>query len=100
MKLIVHESPNLGLNTITERKITATVIECPGRWEDSIFEALQIDIEGVATPFVMTMALPKVCYRALSPFVRPADLYAAIAAAINGAQASINVECPRGGADV
>lgn len=73
-------------------EITATVIECPGNWEDSIFEAVQIDVEGLKTPFVMTMALPKGSYRALSEFVKPCDLYHAIADAINIAQASVKVE--------
>ena len=75
-----------------EGDITATVIECPGRWEDSLFEAVQIDVEGVRTPLVMTMALPMVSYRALSEFVKPGDLYQAIADAINRAQASVKVE--------
>ena len=79
-------------NDMAEGAITATVIECPGRWEDSLFEAVQIDVEGVKTPLVMTMALPKVSYRALSEFVKPGDLYQAIADAINKAQASVKVE--------
>lgn len=77
---------------VAEGDITATVIECPGRWEDSIFEAVKIDVEGLKTPFVMTMALPKGSYRALSEFVKPGDLYQAIADAINKAQASVKVE--------
>jgi len=77
---------------LTEGTITATVIECPGRWEDALFEAVQIDVEGLETPFVMTMALPKVSYRALSEFVKPGDLYQAIAAAINKARSSVKVE--------
>ena len=77
---------------MAEGDITATVIECPGRWEDALFEAVQIDGEGLETPFVMTMALPKVSYRALSEFVKPGDLYQAIAAAINKARSSVKVE--------
>ena len=76
---------------VGEGEITATVIECPGKWEDSIFEALQIDIAGLKTPFVMTMALPRGSYRALSEFVNPVDLYQAIVDAINRAQASVKV---------
>ena len=92
MKIHPNELPALRPDKVTEGSITATVIECPGRWEDSFFEAVQIEIEGVNTPFVMTMALPKVCYRALSPFVRPAHLYAAIADAVNRAQSTVKVE--------
>jgi hypothetical protein len=75
-----------------ESDITATVIECPGKWEDSIFEAVQIDVAGLKTPFVMTMALPRVSFRALSEFVNPGHLYQAIADAINRAQASVKVK--------
>ena len=78
-------------NNVAAGDITATVIECPGKWEDSIFEAVQIDVAGVKTPFVMTMALPKVSYHALSEFVKPGDLYQVIANAINKAQASVKV---------
>lgn len=87
-------------NTHTRRKgaVTAAVIECPGRWEDAIFEAVQIDVEGLKTPFVMTMALPKVSYHALSEFVQPCDLYRAIADAINKARSSVTVApCSSGG---
>ena len=83
---------NSRQNNLAEGGITATVIECPGRWEDSIFEAVQIDVEGLKSPFVMTMALPKGSYRALSEFVKPGDLYRAIVDAINKAQASVKVE--------
>lgn len=74
-----------------EGDITATVIECPGKWEDPIFEAVQIDVAGLKTPFVMTMALPRGSYRALSKFVNPSHLYQAIVDAINRAQASVKV---------
>lgn len=77
--------------SVSKAGITATVIECPGRWEDEVFKAVQIDVQGVRTPFVMTMALPKVCYRALAQFVNPGDLYQAIADAINTAQPSVQV---------
>ena len=89
---IRRASLKLKQNAPAEGSITATVIECPGRWEDSIFEAVQIDVEGVTTPFVMTMALPRVSYRALCEFVKPSDLYQVIADAINEAQASVKVE--------
>ena len=92
MKIHVDELRAVGQDHVTKGNVMASVIECPGRWEDSIFEAVQIDIEGLETPFVMTMALPKVCYRALSPFVRPADLYRAIADAVNKAKLCLEVE--------
>ena len=92
MKIHEDELPAVGKDHVTKGNVMASVIECPGRWEDSIFEAVQIDIEGLDTPFVMTMALPKVCYRALSPFVRPADLYKAIAKAINKASLYMEIE--------
>lgn len=71
--------------------LTARVIECPGRWEDAVFEALQIDIEGFKSPFVMTMALPKVSCHALAQQVDPHDVYHLIATAINEAGFTVRV---------
>ena len=70
--------------------ITAEVIECPSRWGDGVYRALEISIEGLTTPYHCVLALPANTYRDISGQVDPAELYAALAEAIN--QAGINVE--------
>lgn len=71
--------------------ITAEVITCPGRWEDATFQALEISIEGVSSPFHMTMALSKVSVKALAEQVDPDELYAALAAGINASMTRVSV---------
>ena len=65
--------------------LSACVIQCPGRWEDSVFEAVQLSIEGVSIPFVMLMPLPKVTVHALAQQVNPSEVYQLVAKAINQA---------------
>jgi hypothetical protein len=71
--------------------ITAAVINCPGRWGDDSYHALEIHVEGVNTPFHCVLALPVVACKALSGKVDASALYEALAEAINTAQARVTV---------
>lgn len=73
------------------RPISATVITCPGRLGDVAYRALEIGIEGVETPFHCVLALPAVTCKAIAGQVNPADLYDALAKAINDAKATVGV---------
>lgn len=73
------------------RAIQAQVITCPGRWEDATYQALEITVDGVRSPFHMVMALSKVSCKAIAEQVDIDEFYAALAKAINGAGAEIEV---------
>ena len=72
-----------------KRLVTATVINCSGRLGDETYRALEINVEGVKTPFQMVLALPAVTCRNVSSSVDVAELYDEIASAINDAQARV-----------
>ena len=75
-------------------EIHADVITCPGRWGDDLFQAIEISVPGVRSPFHMVMALSKVSVKALAEQVDPEALYKALAKAINDAHATIDVALP------
>jgi hypothetical protein len=67
------------------RTLTAEVISCPGRLGDVSYAAVQINMEGFDSPYVLTLALPAIGCRALAAQVDPILIYNAIAQAVNGA---------------
>ena len=71
--------------------IIAECISCPGRLGDDTFEALEIRVAGVRSPFHMVLALSKVSVKALVEQVDPTALYTTLADAINQAHVSIEV---------
>jgi len=71
--------------------IKAEVITRPGRLGDSEYFALQINVEGFESPYVLTLAMPAIGVRALSERVKPVDLYEAMAQAINVAKVHVEV---------
>lgn len=73
------------------RKITAEVITCPGRLHDNTYRALEIVIEGVNTPYHCVLALPASTCRAISEQIDTAELYDALADAINSAGKTVRV---------
>jgi hypothetical protein len=68
---------------MSEYEVSAEVISCPGRLGDMVYYALQVNVERFGGPYVLTLALPRVCSTALSEQVDPVRLYEALAAAIN-----------------
>ena len=69
--------------------ITAHVITCPGRLGDDAFHALEINVEGVQSPFHMVMALPAVTCKHVGEQIDLANLYQALADGINFAQVKV-----------
>ena len=63
--------------------ITAEVISCPGRLGDVSYAALQINVEGFESPYVLTLAFPAIGARALAAQIDPIEIYRAIAERIN-----------------
>jgi len=68
---------------MSEHLVSAEVINCPGRLGDTLYLALQVNVEGFSSPYVLTLALSKICCAALSKQIDPDSLYHALAAAIN-----------------
>ena len=68
---------------MSELGVSAEVISCPGRLGDMAYQALQVNVQGFSGPYVLTLALPRVCCTALSEQLDPDRLYQALAAAIN-----------------
>ena len=72
-------------------KVSAEVIACPGRLGDAEYLALQLNVEGFDSPYVLTMKMPAVGARALSERIKPIDLYEAMAQAINVAKVQVEI---------
>jgi len=72
--------------------VRADVISCPGTLGDAQYLALQIHVDGFKGPYVLTMAMPAIGFRALSEQVSTADLFEVLAKAINLAQPNVDVK--------
>ena len=82
----------LGATRDRERNlVTAEVISCPGRLCDDAYSALQINIEGFESPYVLTLTMRAVGYKALSEQGDPFAVCQAIAAAVNNAAISVEL---------
>ena len=75
------------------RAVSAEVISCPGRLGDAQYNALQINVEGFSSPYVLTLVMPAIATRALSQQAEPLELYATLADAINSAGVGIEISC-------
>ena len=71
--------------------VRAEVITCPGRLGDTEYLALQINVDGYESPYVLTLRMPAIGARALSERVKPVDLYEAMAQAINVARVQVEL---------
>ena len=76
---------------MSTRTVSAEVISCPGRLGDAHYSALQINVEGFDSPYVLTLAMPAIATRALSEQANPIDLYRALAEAINATRVGLEV---------
>jgi hypothetical protein len=76
-------------------RITAEVISCPGQLGSPDFAALQLNVAGFVSPYVLTLTLRAIGYRALSEQADPADLFKALAVAVNGANLAVRVTTMR-----
>lgn len=76
--------------------ITAEVITCPGGLGDISYPALEIRLEAFDSPYVLTLALPAIVYKALSAQMDPLVLYDAIASAVNDTRATTELRRERG----
>ena len=87
----MNGTPRLAGANDTSRRVTAEVISCPGHLWDDIYSALQINVDGFESPYVLTLALRAVGYRALSEQSDPLAVYKAIARAVNAANITVEV---------
>lgn len=71
--------------------ITASIHEFAGRLGDPVFEALELHVEGLDTPYMMTLALPASTCRGLADRVKPECVYRAIVRAINESGVKVSV---------
>lgn len=72
---------------MTLKRISAEVITCPGGLADDSYPALEIRLAEFESPYVLTLALPAIVYKALSEQMDPLIFYDAIASAVNDASA-------------
>ena len=70
---------------MTHNHISAEIISRPGALGDVAYPALEIQLKGFDSPYVLTLAFPAVVYRALSERIDPVVVYDAIAHAVNKA---------------
>jgi len=73
-------------------RVTAEVISCPGQLWDDAYSAVQINIEGFESPYVLTLTLRAVGYKALSEQGDPFAVCQAIAAAVNDARIAVELK--------
>lgn len=73
-------------------RITAEVISCPGELGNATFTALQLNVEGFRSPYVLILALRAIGYKALSEHSDPDQVLKALARAVNDAQLSVAVK--------
>ena len=76
-------------------RVTAEVISCPGQLGSPDFAALQVNVAGFVSPYVLTLTLRAIGYRALSEQTDPADLFKALAVAVNSANLAVKVATTR-----
>jgi hypothetical protein len=76
-------------------RVTAEVISCPGELGNASFSALQLNVEGFRSPYVLTLALRAVGYRALSEQADPDAIFKALASAVNDAEIAVAVKTRR-----
>ena len=81
-----------GRSERDRNRVTAEVISCPGVLWDDAYAALQINIEGFESPYVLTLTLRAVGYKALSEQGDPAAVCQAIAAAVNAAKVAVHLK--------
>jgi hypothetical protein len=72
-------------------RVSAEVIACPGRLSDDSYPALQLNVEGFDSPYVLTLSLSAVGYKALTEQSDPTALYEALASAVNNAKLHVQV---------
>jgi hypothetical protein len=72
--------------------ITAEVISCPGELGNATFSALQLNVEGFRSPYVLILALRAVGYKALAEQSDPDRVLRALASAVNDAELSVVVK--------
>ncbi len=75
---------------MNQRHISAEVISCPGRLGDLAYPAVQLEVEGFESPYVLTLTLSCIGYRALAEQMDPRAIYEAIASAVNCGQVTVN----------
>ena len=76
---------------MTQQLVKAQVISRPGSWGNMQYEALEVDIDGLDCPYVLTMSFPTVGYQALAKQADPREVMAKLAEAINRAQIRVDI---------
>jgi len=80
---------------MTQSRITAAVICCPGQLGNTTFKALQLNVEGFDSPYVLTLAMRAIGYRALAEQADPDEVFKELAGAVNAADISIDLSTVR-----
>lgn len=76
-------------------RITAEVISCPGELGNATFSALQLNVEGFQSPYVLILALRALGYKALSEQADPDIVLKRLASAVNDADLAVLVKTRR-----
>jgi len=90
----MNDTANVTLRPVESARgrVTAEVISCPGLLSDDAYSALQINIDGFESPYVLTFTLRAVGYRALCEQGDPFAVCQAIAAAVNNARIAVELK--------
>ena len=81
-------------------RITAEVISCPGELGNNTFTALQLNVEGFHSPYVLTLSLRAHGYKALSEQIDPEAVFRALAYVVNEALVTVQARPAHDRADI
>ena len=75
-------------------RITAKAIFCPGHLGNTTFSALQLNVEGFRSPYVLTLAMRAIGYNALAEQADPGSVFNELASAVNDAEICVDITAP------
>lgn len=80
---------------MTKGQISLEVISCPGDLGNTTYSALQLNVEGFESPYVLTLALRALGYKALAEQADPHAVLRVLAEAVNDAEVAVALKTKR-----
>ena len=85
---------------MTQGRIKAEVISCPGQLGNTTYRALQLSVEGFDSPYALTLAMRALGYQALAEQADPDALFEELAGAVNDARIAVALSTARSTANM
>ena len=78
-----------------QSRIKAEVISCPGQLGNATYAALQLNLEGFDSPYVLTLAMRAIGYQALAARIDLEAVFRELAGAVNDARIAVDLSTAR-----